>query len=59
MERVLCFNFNYDWGGRSTPPKDLDRTPQHWSISHPQKISSKYWVLKVRGGNSKKRNYPH
>ena len=31
---------------------------QHGSISHPQKIPSKYWVLKVRGRSSKKRNYP-
>jgi len=50
--------FHSDWGGRSTPPKGLDRRPQHGSISHPQKIPSKYWVLKVRGRNSKKHNYP-
>jgi len=32
--------------------------PQHRSISHPQKIPSKYWVLIIRGRNSKKHNYP-
>ena len=32
--------------------------PQHGSIGHPQQIPSKYWVLKIRGRNSKKRKYP-
>ena len=32
--------------------------PQHGSISHPQKIPSKYWVLKIRDRNNKKCNYP-
>jgi len=33
---------------------------QHGPISHPQKIPSKYWVLKIHGRNriSKERNYP-
>ena len=31
--------------------------PQHGSINHPQKISSKHWVLKIHGRISKKRNY--
>ena len=32
--------------------------PQHGSISRPQKIPSKYWVLKICGRSSKKCNYP-
>ena len=31
--------------------------PQYEPISHPQKIPSKYWILKIRGKNSKERDY--
>jgi len=53
LSHMFCMVPVSSWDGRSTPRKDL-----HRNISHPQKIPSKYWVLKIRSRNSKKRNYP-
>jgi len=51
---MLQFQFQLGWAVCATQRL----RPQYGSISHPQKIPSKYWVLRVRGRNSKKHNYP-
>ena len=48
-----------NWGGQSTPrspPRKLK--PQHGPICHPQKVPSKYCVLKSHGRNKKEHSYP-
>jgi len=48
------------WRHRGNKPRESYFTTfdRHRGM-HPQKITSKYWVLRVRGRNSKKRNHPH
>jgi len=53
---LLLFQIPIGGVGWSVPPKDLGRNTG--PISHPQKIPSKYWVLKIHGRNSKEHNYP-
>ena len=55
VQEVVWFPVS-NWGGRSMPPKDLDRNTGPSAI--PRKFPSKYWVLKICGRSSKKRNYP-
>ena len=54
--RFTYFSFSFRLGWAVCAAQRL--RPQHGSISHPQKIPSKYWVLKVRGRSSKKHNHP-
>jgi len=51
-----AFSFSFRLGWAVCAAQRL--RPQYGSISHPQKIPSKYWVLKVRGRSSKKHYHP-
>jgi len=53
---IVTFHFHFQLGWAVYAAQRL--IPQHGSMSHPQKIPSKYWVVKIRGRNSKKHNYP-
>ena len=48
---VVHFRFQLGWAVYAAQRL----RPQNGSISHPQKIPSKYWVLKARGRNSNKK----
>jgi len=54
--KKLAFHFHFQLGWAACAAQRL--RPQHGSISHPQKIPSKYWVLKVHSRSSKKHNHP-
>ena len=51
MCQSFQFQFQMGWAVHAAQRLRL----QHGSISHPQKIPSKYWVLTVRGRNSNKK----
>ena len=52
----VAFSFSFQLGWAVCAAQRLRL--QHGSISHPQKIPSNYWVLKVCGRSSKKHNHP-